>query len=108
MQFIKTIARLLIILILPSFGLSQSTYLPQGSQFDHFLDRLGIKLQYNPELNIHAAKFLSREVAVNATEYADSVSAVYPESEAYHLAKTDQANAQSLLMNNSEWVNGES
>jgi hypothetical protein len=106
MQFIKTIARLLIILILPSFGLSQSTYLPQGSQFDHFLDRLGIKLQSNPELNIHAAKFLSREVAVNATEYADSVSSVYPESEAYHLAKTDQANAQSLLMNNSEWVDG--
>jgi hypothetical protein len=106
MQFIKTIARLLIILILPSFGLSQSTYLPQGSPFDHFLDRLGIKLQSNPELNIHAAKYLSREVAVDATEYADSVSALYPESEAYHLGKTDQANAHSLLMNNSEWVNG--
>jgi hypothetical protein len=37
---------------------------------------------------------------------ADSLNSIYPEGEPYHLGKTDQANAQSLLMNNSEWVTG--
>src|SRR5882757_7929793 len=50
MQFIKTVARHIIILILPCFGYSQSTYLPQGSQYEHFLDRIGIKMQTNPDL----------------------------------------------------------
>src|SRR5436305_15111023 len=52
MQFIKTVARHFIILILPCFGYSQSTYIPQGSQYEHFLDRMGIKMQTNPDLNI--------------------------------------------------------
>ena len=106
MQFIKTVARLLIILILPGLAFSQSTYLPQGSQYEHFLDRLTIKLQTNPDLNIFTPKPISRKMAVDVTELADSLSSVYPYGEAYHLGKTDQANAHSLLMNNSEWVNG--
>ncbi len=56
MQFIKTVASLTIILILPCIAFSQSTYLPQGSQYEYFLDRLGIKLQTNPELNIFTPK----------------------------------------------------
>src|SRR5450631_3902620 len=71
MQFIKTVARHIIILILPCFGFSQSTYLPQGSQYEHFLDRIGIKMQTSPDLNIFTAKPLSREVAVDVSEYAD-------------------------------------
>ena len=106
MQFIKTVARHIIILILPCFGFSQSTYLPQGSQYEHFLERIGIKMQTNPDLNIFTCKPISRKVAVGVTEYADSVSAIYPYGEAYHLGKTDQDNAHSLLMNNSEWVTG--
>ena len=106
MQFIKTVARQIIILILPCFGFSQSAYLPQGSPYEHFLERLGIKLQTNPELNIFTCKPISNKVAVGVTEYADSVSAVYPDGEALHLGKTDQANAHSLFMNNSEWVSG--
>jgi hypothetical protein len=106
MQFIKTVARLLIILILPYFGYSQSTYLPQGSQYEHFLDRIGIKMQSNPDLNIFFCKPISRKVAVEASEYADSLMNTYPDAVAYHLGKTDQATLQSLLMNNSEWVNG--
>src|ERR1700722_338076 len=104
MQFIKTVARLLIILILPCFGYSQSTYLPQGSQYEHFLDRIGIKMQSNPDLNIFTCKPISRKVAVEAGEYEDSLSSLYPDAVAYHLGKTDQAMYQSLLMNNSEWT----
>jgi hypothetical protein len=106
MQFIKTVARHIIILILPCFGYCQSTYLPQGSQYEHFLDRIGIKMQTNPDLNIFTAKPLSRKVAVNVIEQADSLSIIFPEGDAMHLGKTDQSNAQSLLMNNSEWVSG--
>ena len=106
MQFIKTVARLVIILILPSFVFSQSTYLPQGSQFEQFLDRIGIKMQTNPDLNIFTCKPISRKVAVEVTEQADSLSALYPYGEAQHLSKTDQENAQSLFINNSEWVKG--
>ena len=105
-QFIKTVARHVIILILPCYGLSQSTYLPQGSQYEHFLDRLGIKLQTNPELNIFTVKPLSRELAVSVSEYADSLSRFYPYDEYYHLNNVDQAMLHSLLMNNSEWVHG--
>jgi hypothetical protein len=106
MQFIKTVARLVIILFLPFAGFSQSTYLPQGSQYEHFLDRIGIKIQTNPDLNIFTCKPISREVAVEVSEYADSLNTLYPYGEAYHLGKTDQATYQSLLMNNSEWVKG--
>ena len=106
MQFIKTVARHIIILIIPCVGFAQSTYLPQGSQFEHYLDRIGIKMQSNPDLNIYTVKPISRKVAVNVTEVMDSLSAIYPEGDAMHLGKTDQTNAHSLLMNNSEWVSG--
>ena len=92
MQFIKTVARLLIILFLPCFAFAQSTYLPQGSQYEHFLDRIGIKMQTNPELNIFTCKPISRKVAVNVSEYADSLSHLSPAGDAYHLGKTDQDN----------------
>jgi hypothetical protein len=105
MQY-KTVARLVIILVLPSYGLSQSTYLPQGSQYEHFLDRLGIKMQTNPDLNIFTVKPLSRKVAVDVTEQGDSLSILYPEGDPLHLGRTDLDNAQSLFMNNSEWVSG--
>jgi hypothetical protein len=95
MQFIKTVARHIIILILPCVGFSQSTYLPQGSQYEHFLERIGIKMQTNPDLNIFTVKPLSRKIAVDATEEADSLSAVYSDGDKLHLGKTDQDNTQS-------------
>jgi hypothetical protein len=106
MQFIKTVARHIIILILPCFVYSQSTYLPQGSQYEHFLDRIGIKMQNNSDLNIFTVKPISRKVAVEVTEQADSLSTVYPEVDYLHFDKTDQETAHSLFMNNSEWVSG--
>lgn len=106
MQFIKTVARHVIILMLPVLGFSQSTYLPEGSKYEHFLDRLGILLQNNADLNGSTAKPMSRKLAVEVTEMADSLHKFYPYDDYYHLSKTDQDNLQSLLMNNSEWVSG--
>ena len=94
MQFIKTVARHIIILILPCFGYSQSTYLPQGSQYEHFLDRIGIKMQTNPDLNIFTVKPISRKVSVQVTEDMDSISKLFPDGDKLHLGKTDQDNAQ--------------
>ena len=107
MQFIKTVARPLIILFLPFFGFSQSTYIPQGSQYEHFLDRIGIKMQTNPDLNIFTCKPISREVAVNTSEFADSLSKLSSAADHLHLGKEDQTMLHSLLMNNSEWVGGD-
>ena len=105
-QFIKTVARHVIILAMPVFGFSQSTFLPEGSQYEHFLDRLGILLQNNPDLNVNTPRPLSRKVAVGVAELADSLDKFYPYDDYYHLSKTDRATLQSLLMNNSEWVSG--
>jgi hypothetical protein len=113
-QFIKTHVRVRIILLLPVllFCLSmaplvsnaQSTFLPQGSQFDHFLERMEILQQTDPELNIATAKPLSRRMAVRVAQMADSLQRFYPYDDFYPLSKTDRYSLASLLMNNSEWV----
>ena len=106
-QFIKTLLRLLIILLLPEFGIAQaSTYLPQGSTSDHFLDRLGILMQSNPDLNIFTPKPLSGKVAVSVSELADSLFRANPIENHLQLSAVDQFNLQDLLMNNTEWVTG--
>ncbi len=106
-QFKKTVLRLSIFLFLPVFGLSQSTYLPIGSKYDHFLDRMGIILQDNPELNIYTPKPISRKVAVDVTLLADSLSNFDQHKDYYKLSKVDQFMANDLLMNNSEWIPAE-
>lgn len=117
-QFIKTLVRhwiilwlpatllLLISLLLPGSGFGQSSFLPQGSQFEHFLDRMEILQQTDPELNITTAKPISRRAAVRIAELADSLHKFYPYDDYYHLSKVDRANLTSLLMNNTEWVTG--
>lgn len=106
MQFKKTLVRLFI-LLLPVQLLAQSTNLPQGSKHLHFLDRLEILLQDHAELNFSGFKPLSRRIAVSAAETADSLHQKYPYDFVYHLSKTDQYNLKSLLMNNIEWVSGD-
>ncbi|HTQ66582.1 MAG TPA: hypothetical protein VMI12_17440 [Puia sp.] len=104
-QFIKTILSYSIFLLFVFSGLAQSTYLPQGSKSDHFLERLEILLQTDPDLNVFTAKPLSRKIAVEAAERADSLNKFYPYDYVYKLSKTDEYNLHSLLMDNSEWVN---
>jgi hypothetical protein len=62
--------------------------------------------QTNPDLNISTAKPLSRKIAVQVAEKADSLLRFYPYDEFYHLSRIDQYNLGSLLLNNSEWVSG--
>jgi len=119
-QFIKTVVRrrkklaasslpflactLLLAALSPASVRAQSTYIPQGSKFEHFLDRMEILMQTNPDLNISTAKPISRRLAVRVAELADSLDKFYPYDEFYHISKVDRANLQSLLMNNIEWV----
>ncbi len=88
----------------PVSVLAQSTMLPQGSKWDHFLERMEILLQDNPDLNATTPKPMSRKMAVQVAELADSLNHFYPYDYFYKLSKTDEANLQDLLMNNSEWV----
>lgn len=106
MQFKKTILRLLIFL-LPSYGITQSANLPQGSKHLHFLDRLEILLRDNPDLNFSGQKPFSRKVAVIAAKLADSLDQEAQTEKGFRLSRADQYNLQSLLMNNSEWVTGD-
>ncbi|HTI07101.1 MAG TPA: hypothetical protein VL832_01060 [Puia sp.] len=117
-QFIKTLVRhwiilllpaslsLLISLLLPGSASAQSSFLPQGSKFEHFLDRMEILQQNDPELNITTAKPISRRAAVRIAELADSLHKFYPYDDYYHLSKVDRANLSALLMDNREWVTG--
>ena len=116
-QFIKTLLSSRIILriaigvlmspiFLPHSGFSQSSYLPQDSKFDHFLDRMEILLQTDPDLNISTAKPISRRLAVRVAEMSDSLHKFYPYDDLYHLSAIDRQNLSSLLMNNVEWVMG--
>lgn len=94
------------VLLLALSGRTQSTFLPQGSKFDHFLDRLEILQQTDPDLNISTAKPISRRLTVGVAEMADSLHKFYPYDAYYHLSSVDRANLSSLLMNNIEWVTG--
>src|SRR5579859_581035 len=114
-QFIKTLVRhrknllvctLLLAALTPGRVHAQSSYLPQGSKFDHFLDRMEILLQTDPDLNISTAKPISRRLAVRVAQMADSLHKAYPYDDLYHLSAVDRANLYSLLMNNIEWVTG--
>jgi hypothetical protein len=103
MQYIiKTIAALSL-LVLPACLYSQSTYLPQNSKHQPLLDRLEIMLQRNNELNLSTVKPLSRRMAAQIGQMADSVQT----NGVYMLSPVDQYNLRSLLMNNSEWVEGD-
>jgi hypothetical protein len=102
MQFKKTLLRLSIFL-LPFHLCAQSTNLPQGSKHLHFLDRLEIMMQSNPDLNFSAMKPVSRKNAIKAAELADSLESRYPYDYYYHFSKVDKYNFQSLQINNQEW-----
>jgi hypothetical protein len=106
-QFKKTILTRFFILLIPTLSQAQSTLLPLHDKSDHFLERLDILMQVNPDLNVATCKPISRKIAVQAAELADSLSRSYPYDDFYHLSKMDLYNMQELLMNNSEWVTGD-
>lgn len=81
---------------------AQSTYLPLGSKFDQFLQRMEIRMQSNEALNVSTDKPFSRKLVGGVAELADSMYALGQLS----LSAPDRYNLHSLLMNNSEWVTG--
>ena len=104
-QFIKTVVIILCIpFLLPGRAVAQSSFLPQGSKFDHFLERMEIKQQTDEDLNITTAKPISRRLAVHIAHIADSLHKWYPYDDIDHLGPVDRANLSSLLANNIEWV----
>ena len=108
MQVIKTITRLLIIFS-PLAGFGQSTFLPEGSKDYILLERMEIKQQVNPELNLSSIKPYSRKRIVKALGNLDSVINGYPDASGLvpNLSRVDKYNFTRLMMNNSEWVNGD-
>lgn len=103
MQFIIKNLGSFLILLIPFIVNAQSTYLPQGNKHAALLERLEIKLQSNPLLNVYTPKPFTRRMAVQAGELADSLN----EAGSLSLSATDKFNLNSMLMNNSEWVKGD-
>ncbi|HRN47454.1 MAG TPA: hypothetical protein PKW69_05425, partial [Niabella sp.] len=98
MQFKKYILRLALVL-LPVWGLAQTTYLQSGDKQEIILDRMEIKAQKDPVLNFSKTKPLSREYYVNAVrKYLNE------DSTGVALSKADRYYIESLLKNNIEWV----
>ena len=112
MQIIKSLAKLLVF-VCPFTAGAQSTYLPQGSKDDHFVDRLEIKQQKNTNLNFSSLKPFNRKAIVLEAQLLDSARMGYKDSSGVDkfkefsdlsLTKVDEYNLRSLYMNNSEWV----
>src|SRR6266850_3862628 len=103
MQFIVKNLFRIVLLMMPYSLAAQSTYLPQGQKHQAFLERIEIKMKTNSDLNVLTPKPISRRLAVRAAEYADSINRANPGL----LSKIDEYNLRSLLMNNSEWVQGD-
>lgn len=101
MQIIKSVITLLVFFC-PVFIFAQTTYLPEGSKENHFIERMEIKQGKNTDLNFSTLKPFSRRAIVDEAEYLDSIRQL----EGSNLTKIDEYNLHSLLMNNSEWVTG--
>ncbi|MEO5650796.1 MAG: hypothetical protein ABIR03_12850 [Ginsengibacter sp.] len=101
MQIIKTVTTLLVIFY-PAFIFAQTTYLPEGSKENNFIERMEIKQGKNTDLNFSTIKPYSRRAITAEAEYSDSINHL----NGFDLTPVDEYNLHSLLMNNSEWVTG--
>ncbi|HEY9340854.1 MAG TPA: hypothetical protein VIQ23_04705 [Hanamia sp.] len=101
MQIIKSLITLLVIFY-PAFIFAQTTYLPEGSKENDFIERMEIKQGKNTDLNFSSVKPYSRRAVVEEAEYSDSIN----HADGFDLTPVDEYNLHSLLMNNSEWVTG--
>lgn len=99
MQFKKYLPTLAVVLC-PVLVFSQTTYLPRGDKQEIILDRLEIKAQRDPQLNLSKTKPYSREYYVPAVRnYLQIDSALDT-----RLTNVDKYYIKSLLANNLEWV----
>ncbi len=91
---------------MPVLGFAQSTNLPQGSKFDHLMERLEILQQSNHDLNLTTAKPISRKLAAQTATAADSFRLAQGDS-IDRFSAVDRAGMEDLLMNTSEWATGD-
>jgi hypothetical protein len=103
LQFIAKIVGAFLLFGLPYPASAQSLYLPQGTRHATLLDRLEIKMQTNGTLNVSAVKPTSRKLAAEAALAGDSLAGTGE----INLSRTDRYNLETLLSDNSEWVNGD-
>lgn len=87
---------------LPALVFSQSAYLPQGHKHRQLLERLEIKMQTQPDLNVLTVKPFSRRMAVHIGQFADSLQ----QSGKLFLTPVDKHNLNSLFLDNREWYTG--
>src|SRR5579872_1804642 len=93
---VRLIPALLLATLLPALVQAQSTFLPQGSKFDHFLERMEILQQTDPDLNISTNKPISRRLAVRVAQLADSLYKFYPYDYIDHISTVDRTSLSSL------------
>ncbi|MGC4235548.1 MAG: hypothetical protein QM594_21425 [Niabella sp.] len=99
MQFKKYLPTLAVVLS-PLIGWAQTTWLPRGDKQEIILDRLEIKAQKDPLLNLSKTKPYSREFFVPAVRsYLNADS-----SQDARLTSVDKYYVKSLLANNLEWL----
>ncbi|HEU4607029.1 MAG TPA: hypothetical protein VFS31_02900, partial [Chitinophagaceae bacterium] len=103
MQFIVKFLLRTALLMFPAALWAQSSQLPQGNPQEELLERMEIKLQRQPDLNLLGSRGIDRQSAVAAALYADSLQ----QSGGIVLSAVDKFNIQQLLMNNSEWYQGD-
>ncbi|HTG57689.1 MAG TPA: hypothetical protein VL943_15535, partial [Niabella sp.] len=99
MQFKKYLP-LLAVVLLPILAASQSTYLPRGDKQEILLDRLEIKAQRDPMLNLSKTKPYSREFYVPAIKNYLNVDSALDAK----LTNVDKYYLKSALANNIEWL----
>ena len=92
---------------------SQTTYLPQGAEENILIERMEIKMQKDSVLNFSKVRPFSRETIVPAIQRAkhNSYWTTAIPGERYRNAewsKVDEYNYRRFLINNLEWMNGDS
>lgn len=102
MSVSKVLLLFAILFVSCSLG-AQTTFIPKGDKAYDLLSRLEIKQGKNTDLNFSTVKPFSRERVIPSIEYLDSLMAY----DDYGLTKVDRYNLHALLMNNSEWVQGD-
>lgn len=85
---------------IPYFTIGQSTYLPEGSKYYHFIDRLEIKSKTDLHFNFSIVKPYNRKYILQESTYLDSTA----KTNGKQLSKIDEYNLKSLKRNNLEWI----
>ena len=107
MQIIKSLTKIIVFLF-PIFAGAQSTFISTGDQSYQLLNRIDIKQQKNYNLILSTDKPISRKTAVEVAQSVQQLNLQNPNNISSSLSKIDKYDLQNLLINNIEWVTGDS